>query len=92
MATDREVLDQVMQRLRTAIERHTGTSLDADEVQVVGTLLYAMSSAVTGGTVARRACGICGGPEHADEWIEPWGRHVYAPAVLVPVPAVAEGD
>lgn len=90
MATDRKVLEQVMQRLRTAIERNTGTSLDAGEVKVVGTLLYAMSAVALGGSVARHACGVCGGPEHADEWIEPWGRHEYAPAVLVPIPAAEE--
>jgi hypothetical protein len=90
MATDREVLDQVMQRLRTAIERNTGTSFDADEVQVVGTLLYSLSAAMMGGPVARRACAVCGGAEHPDEYIEPWGRHEYVPAVLVPIPG-AEG-
>ncbi len=86
MATDREVLDQVMQRLRTAIERRTGTSLDADEVQVVGALVYALSAAALGGAVARTACAVCGGAEHPDEYIEPWGRHRYVPAVLVPIP------
>ena len=86
MATDREVLDQVMQRLRTAIERSTGTSLDADEVKVVGALLYSLAAATTGGPVARRACAVCGGPSHPEEYIEPWGRHSYVPAVLVPIP------
>jgi len=86
MATDAEVLDQVMQRLRVAIERSTGTSLDADEVRVVGTLLYAMATAMRGGAIARPACAVCGGAEHPDEIIEPWGRHEYAPAVIVPLP------
>ncbi len=86
MTTDREVLGQVMTRLHTAIERGTGTSLDADEVKVVGTLLYAMASAMTGGPMARRACGVCGGAEHPAEYIEPWGRHEYVPAILVPIP------
>ena len=86
MATDAEVLDQVMQRMRTAIERNTGTSLDPDEVRVVGSLIYALASAMRGGPVARRACAVCGGANHEDEPIEPWGRHPYTPAVLVPLP------
>ena len=86
MATDRELLEQVMVRIRTAVDRGTGTSMDADEVKTVGTMLYALSAAMTGGPIARRACAVCGGAEHDDTYVEPWGRHRYEPAVLVPLP------
>ena len=86
MATDRETLEQVMVRLRTAVERGTGTSLDADEVRTAGAFLTALISAMTGGPIARRACGICGGAFHEEDLIDPWGRHEYVEAVLVPLP------
>ena len=37
MPNDREVLVAASERLKRALERGTGTSLDADEVQVLGT-------------------------------------------------------
>ncbi|MDX1692048.1 MAG: hypothetical protein R3290_13600 [Acidimicrobiia bacterium] len=90
MASDRENLETVMGRLRNAVERGTGTSLDADEVRTVGTFLYALISSMAGGPVARRACGVCGGGAHEEEYIEPWGRHEYQDAVLVPLPEQPE--
>ena len=90
MATDRELLESVMDRLRNAVERGTGTSLDADEVRTVGTFLYALISSMTGGPMARRACAICGGAAHEENFIEPYGRHAYVAALLVPMPQQAE--
>ncbi len=86
MSNDRETLEAVMVRLRTAVERGTGTSLDGDEVRTVGTFLYALIASMTGGPMARRACGVCGGAAHEEDFIEPWGRHEYVEAVLVPLP------
>lgn len=90
MASDRETLEGVMMRLRTAVERGTGTSLDADEVRTVGTLLYALIASMAGGPIARRACAVCGGAKHEEDYIEPWGRHAYQDAVLVPLPQFEE--
>lgn len=75
-----------MDRLKTAMSRATGTSFDADEVQTVGKVIYALGSAVLGGPVARQACAVCGRPEHDTAMIEPFGRHAYEPGVLVPLP------
>ncbi|NQV07193.1 hypothetical protein HQ535_11635 [bacterium] len=86
MATDRELIEQFMLRLRTAVDRGTGTSMDAEEVKTVGTMLYALSAAMTGGAFARTACGVCGGAEHPTLHVDPWGRHDYEPALLVPLP------
>ena len=38
MENDKEILERVTLRLRRAIENETGTSFDADEVRVVGTI------------------------------------------------------
>ena len=54
---------------------------------MVGSLLYALSAAMLGGPVARQACAVCGRAEHEEAFIEPYGRHAYEPAVLVPLPA-----
>ncbi|GIU91893.1 MAG: hypothetical protein KatS3mg011_0799 [Acidimicrobiia bacterium] len=87
MADDREILETVVQRLARALERGTGTSLDAEEVRVVGALIHAMGTAALGGAEAREACAICGNPEHPPQVIGGFPRHAYQRGLLVPVAA-----
>lgn len=67
------------------MERGTGTSLDAEEVRVLGRLLYAISSAVMGTSAAREACAVCGQAEHRPQAVGSYPRHAYERAMLVPL-------
>lgn len=71
--------------MRKAMERGTGTSLDADEVRVLGRLLYAISSAALGTAVGREACAVCGRPEHQPQAVGTYPKHAYERAILVPL-------
>jgi hypothetical protein len=82
---DREVLVAASERLKRALERGTGTSLDADEVQVLGRLLHVFASAALGTATGREACAVCGRPEHKFEAIGSYPRHRYERAILVPL-------
>lgn len=90
MANDREILEIASERLRRAMERETGTSLDADEVRVLGRLLYAISSAVLGTAAGREACAVCGQAEHRPQAIGSYPRHSYERAFLVPLSPTTE--
>ncbi|HLT96276.1 MAG TPA: hypothetical protein VK070_05750 [Acidimicrobiia bacterium] len=85
MPNDREVLVAASERLKRALERGTGTSLDADEVQVLGRLLHVFASAALGTATGREACAVCGRPEHKFEAIGSYPRHRYERAILVPL-------
>ncbi|CAN5896359.1 hypothetical protein BH23ACT5_BH23ACT5_07670 [soil metagenome] len=85
MDDDRIVLETAADRLRKAIERGTGTSLDADEVRVLGRLLHAISAATLGTAPGREACGVCGRPEHPPETVGGYSKHAYQRAILVPL-------
>jgi hypothetical protein len=87
MPGEREVLESVVARLERALERGTGTTLDAEEVRVVGRLIYAMGSMALGTTTGREACAVCGRPEHKPQAIGQFPSHDYQPAILVQVPA-----
>jgi hypothetical protein len=90
VATDRELLEAASDRLRKAVERGTGTSLDADEVRVLGRLLYAITSGALGSANGREACGVCGRAEHKPQAVDSYPRHAYEPAILVPLAPLPE--
>lgn len=90
MVNDRQLLETASDRLRKAIERGTGTSLDADEVRVLGRLLHAISAATLGTAGAREACAVCGRPEHPLETVGGYAKHAYQRAMLVPLAPPAE--
>ncbi len=85
VSNDREVLENAVSRLQRAIERGTGTSLDADEVRVFGILLHATASAALGSATGREACAVCGRPEHRPAAVGGYAKHVYERALLVPL-------
>lgn len=85
MGSERETLASVVARLERALERGTGTTLDADEVRIVGRLIYAMGSAALGTATGRKACAVCGRPEHKTQAVDEFPRHEYLPAILIPV-------
>lgn len=85
MPSDREILETASERLRRAVERGTGTSLDADEVRVLGRLLRAISSGALGTATGREACAVCGRAEHKPQTVGSYPRHAYEPAILVPL-------
>lgn len=85
VSNDREVLAAASDRLRKALERGTGTTFDAEEVNVLGRLLHAISSAALGNAQAREACAICGQAEHKLEAIGSYPPHNYERAMLVPL-------
>lgn len=85
MANDREILEIASDRLRKAVDRGTGTSLDADEVRVLGRLLHAISSATLGTANGREACGVCGQADHPPQAVGSYPRHTYERAMLVPL-------
>ncbi len=87
MATERQVLDSVVSRLERALERGTGTTFDAEEVRVVGRLIYAMGSVALGTAIGREACGVCGRPEHKPQAVGQFPAHEYQRAILVPIAA-----
>jgi hypothetical protein len=87
---DRQVLETASDRLRKAIERGTGTSLDADEVRVLGRLLHAISAATLGTAAGREACGVCGRAEHPPQSVGGYPKHAYQRAILVPLSAAEE--
>lgn len=82
---EREILETATDRLRKAVERGTGTSLDADEVRVLGRLLHAISSAALGTGVGREACAVCGRAEHKPAAMGTYPKHAYERAILVPL-------
>ncbi len=85
MDSDREILERVTLRLRRAIENETGTSFDAEEVQLVGQLLHAFGTVISdAGGGGREACVICGRADHPEMAIDQYPRHEYEPGILVP--------
>lgn len=85
MSNDRETLAAASERLRRAVERGTGTTFDADEVNVLGRLLHAMTSAALGTAQGREACAVCGQPEHRPQAIGSYPPHAYERGFLVPL-------
>ena len=89
MTTDRETLDGAVTKLQRAIERGTGTSLDAEEVRIFGVLLHATAATALGSATGREACAVCGRPEHRTAAVGGFAKHAYERAILVRVP---QGD
>ncbi|MGH8875018.1 MAG: hypothetical protein ACRDVM_07190 [Acidimicrobiia bacterium] len=85
MPTERELLEKSMERLHRAFDRGTGTSFEPAEVQVIGKVIHALGTAALGGPDPRRACAVCGRPEHPEQAVDDFGRHAYAPGLLVPL-------
>lgn len=85
MTTDREILEGAMSKLGRAVERGTGTSMDADEVRIVGRMLHALGSVALGNATGREACAVCGRADHPEQAIGGYGRHAYQPGLLVPM-------
>lgn len=86
MSNDRETLANASDRLRRALERGTGTTFDADEVQVLGRLLHAITSSVLGTAQGgREACAVCGQAEHRPQAVGSYPPHPYERGFLVPL-------
>lgn len=85
MSNDREVLTAASERLRRALERGTGTTFDAEEVNVLGRLLFAITSAALGTAQGREACALCGQPEHRPQAVGSYPPHPYERGFLVPL-------
>lgn len=85
MSNDREVLAAASDRLRRAVERGTGTTFDADEVNVLGRLLHAITSAALGNAQGREACAVCGQAEHKPQAVGSYPPHAYERGFLVPL-------
>src|SRR5690606_752967 len=75
--TERELLTDAADRLKKALVKGTGTSFDADEVQIFGRLLHAFSSVALGTAAGREACAVCGQAEHRVEAIGSFPPHAY---------------
>lgn len=85
VSNDREILATASERLKKALDRGTGTSLDAEEVNVLGRLLHAISSATLGTAQGREACAVCGQAEHRMQEIGSYPPHSYERGILVPL-------
>ncbi|MFP3914320.1 MAG: hypothetical protein ACLFWM_05555 [Actinomycetota bacterium] len=85
MNNDREILTAASERLKRALDRGTGTSLDAEEVNVLGRLLHAISSAALGTAQGREACAVCGQAEHRNQAVGSYPPHAYERGFLVPL-------
>lgn len=85
VSNDREILATASERLRKALERGTGTTFDAEEVNVLGRLLHAITSAALGTAQGREACAVCGQAEHRMEAVGSYPPHSYERGFLVPL-------